>query len=327
MRQAGRYMPEYMAIRKEHSFLDMCHTPELAAEVTLQPIDYLGVDAAILFSDILVLPDAMGLGLSFRKDHGPQFAYPVRSSEDVARVKVPDPRKDMDYVLEAVRLIQERQAGRVPLIGFAGAPFTVASYMVEGQGSKDYALIKGMALGAPKVFNELMTKVTDATIAYLNAQIEAGADAVQVFDTWAGQLPQHVYVEQVLPHVQRLFKELDRNHGGRRIATIYFAKGAGVWLEHLSTIDCNVLGLDWTVNLGDARKRLDDRFALQGNLDPTTLLTSPEVIRAEALRVLESYGDGPGHIFNLGHGILPSVPPAHAKVLVETVQQYRPVGR
>ena len=322
MRQAGRYLPEYRAIRADHSFLEMCKTPALAAEVTVQPIDRLGVDAAIMFNDILTLPGEMGLDLSFKKDHGPQFSNPVRTADDVRALKVPEPRRDMAYVVEAIQLIKEKLADRVPLIGFAGAPFTVASYMVEGQGSKDYAHIKGLALREPDIFAELMNRVTDATIAYLNAQIEAGVDAVQVFDTWAGQLPEHIYLERVLPHVQRLFRELIRKTDGRRIATIYFAKGSGGWLHHLRTIECDVLGMDWTVDLARARAALGDRYALQGNLDPTTLLTTPDIIRAEVHRVLASFGSGPGHIFNLGHGILPSVPPEHAQALIDAVRSY-----
>ncbi len=322
MRQAGRYLPEYRAVRAQHTFLEMCKKPEIATEVTLQPIDILGVDAAILFSDILILPEAMGIELRFRPDHGPEFPTPVRTAADVERLHVPDPRKDVPFVLEAIRRIQDGLRGRVPLIGFAGAPFTVASYMVEGGGSKDYRNIKTMALAEPETFDRLMTKVTDATIAYLNAQIEAGAQAVQLFDTWAGALPEWLYLERVFPHVQRIFAALTRERNGERIATIYFAKGAGQWFSKVVGAGADVLGVDWTLDLGHARTIVGERVALQGNLDPATLLAPPEVIRREVRRVLDSYGDAPGHIFNLGHGITPEVPPAHAKAMIEAVHEF-----
>lgn len=322
MRQAGRYLPQYREVRAKYDFLTMCKTPEVAAEVTVQPIDYLGTDAAILFSDILILPEAMGLELRFRKDHGPEFPQPVREARDFDRLHLPDPAKELGFVLQAIQIIKERLNGRVPLIGFAGAPFTVVSYMVEGGGSDDYARIKGLALGDPEAFARLMKLVSDATIAYLNAQIAAGADAVQLFDTWAGQLPEHVYVEQVLPHVRNVVAALDRNPAGRRIPVIYFAKGAAAWTEHLKTVGADVLGFDWTVDLGRARKLVGGAAALQGNLDPTTLLMSRETIRREAKRVIDAYGRGPGHIFNLGHGITPQVPPENAKALVEAVHEF-----
>lgn len=320
MRQAGRYLPQYREVRAKYDFLTMCKTPEVAAEVTVQPIDYLGVDAAILFSDILILPEAMGLELRFRKDHGPEFPAPVRTAADFSRLHVPDAEKELAFVMQAVRIIKDRLNDRVPLIGFAGAPFTVASYMVEGGGSDDYAAIKGMALGAPEDFDRLLGLVSDATIAYLNAQIDAGADAVQLFDTWAGQLPEHVFVNQVLPHVKRIIANL-RRPAGRRVAVIYFAKGAGAWLEHLAGCGADVLGLDWTFDIGRARRLVGDRFALQGNMDPTVLKLGKDVIRREAARVLDAYGAGPGHIFNLGHGITPEVPPENAKALVEAVHE------
>jgi uroporphyrinogen decarboxylase len=275
-----------------------------------------------LFSDILILPEAMGLELRFRKDHGPEFPTPVRTAADIDALAVPDPNDKTGFVMEAIRRIQDGLKGRVPLIGFAGAPFTVASYMVEGGGSKHYQYIKGMAWERPDEFERLMTKVSDATLAYLNAQIEAGAEAVQLFDTWAGMLPEHMFLGQVLPHVKRIIAGLDRNHGGRRIPVIYFAKGAGMWFDHLKDVGADVLGVDWTLDLGRARKLVGDAVALQGNMDPITLLSPPDVIRREAKRTLESYGAGPGHIFNLGHGIIPEVPPAHAKALVEAVQEY-----
>lgn len=321
MRQAGRYLPQYRAVRQQYSFLEMCKTPAVAAEVTVQPVEYLDVDAAILFSDILIVPEAMGLALEFKKDHGPKFARPVRTSGDIAALRIPEPRKHTAFVLDAIHEVQSRLAGRVPLIGFAGAPFTVASYMVEGEGSEDYANIKRLAWEYPRAFETLLAKVTDATIAYVNAQIEAGADAVQLFDTWAGQLPEHTYKEQVFPHVQRLLASLVRSCRGRRIATIYFAKGAGIWFDSLLTSGADVIGIDWTHDLGRARAMAAGRVALQGNLDPVALLLPPERIRAEAARVLASYGSGPGHIFNLGHGITPDVPPEHAKVLVDAVHE------
>jgi uroporphyrinogen decarboxylase len=326
MRQAGRYLPQYREVRAKYDFLTMCKTPEVAAEVTVQPIDYLGTDAAILFSDILILPEAMGLELRFRKDHGPEFPQPVRETRDFDRLHLPDPAKETAFVVEAIRLIKDRLKERVPLIGFAGAPFTVASYMVEGGGSENYSLIKGLALREPESFDRLLKMVSDATVAYLNAQISAGADAVQLFDTWAGQLPEHVYVQQVLPHVRNVINALDRRPQGRRVPVIYFAKGAGAWTDHLRTVGADVLGFDWTVDIARARKQVGDVAALQGNLDPTTLLMTPEVIRREAKRVIDAYGKGPGHIFNLGHGITPQVPPENAKALVEAVHEFGAQG-
>jgi uroporphyrinogen decarboxylase len=322
MRQAGRYLPEYRAIRAEHDFLTMCKTPALAAEVTVQPVDILGVDAAILFSDILILPEAMGCELRFRKDHGPEFPKPVRTLQDIDALSIPDPVEKTGFVMDAIHEIKTRLAGRVPLIGFAGAPYTVASYMVEGGGSKDYQNIKTMALSEPAQFDRLMEKVTTATIDYLNAQIDAGVDAVQVFDTWAGTLSERMYLERVLPHVKRIFKSLNRNPGGRRVATIYFAKNCGAWMEQIVDVGADVLGVDWTMDLAHARAISRDRVALQGNLDPITLFSPPAIIRAEVKRVLEAYGPGPGHIFNLGHGILPTVPPAHAKAMVDAVHEF-----
>jgi uroporphyrinogen decarboxylase len=298
----------------------MCKRPELATEVTPQPIDYLGVDAAILFSDILILPEAMGLELRFKKDHGPEFPAPVRTGADLARIHVPDPQKELGFVIEAVKRIKEGLRDRAPLIGFAGAPYTVLSYMVEGGGSETYATVKGIALGDPELFEKLMSLVTESTIAYLNAQIDAGADAVQLFDTWAGNLPEHMYINQVLPHVKRVIAGLTKP-AGRRVAVIYFAKGAGQWLDRVETVGADVLGLDWTTDLGRARKQLGGRVALQGNMDPSVLLLSPAIVKREVERTLRSYGRGPGHIFNLGHGITPEVDPKSAKLVVETVHE------
>jgi uroporphyrinogen decarboxylase len=322
MRQAGRYLPQYRAVRANHDFLTMCKTPALAAEVTIQPVDHLGVDAAILFSDILILPEAMGLELRFRKDHGPEFPAPFRTAADLNRLHVPDPRTELKFVLDAIGLIKEQLKGRVPLIGFAGAPFTVASYMVEGQGSDDYAIIKRLAIEDPELFDKLMTQVSEATVAYLNAQSAAGCDALQIFDTWAGQLPEHIYIHQVLPHVKNIIRALHRKVGDRRIAIIYFAKGAGTWLQAIQDVGADVLGVDWTMDLGRARKLTNNTVALQGNMDPTVLLTTPAIIRREVKRTLDSFGKGPGHIFNLGHGITPQVLPENAKIMVDAVHEF-----
>jgi uroporphyrinogen decarboxylase len=325
MRQAGRYLPEYRRVRERAgSFMTLCSTPELACEVTLQPLDRYPLDAAILFSDILTIPDAMGLGLDFVEGEGPRFARPVRSAQDVRRLPIPDPERDLSYVPAAVRLIKRELSGRVPLIGFAGSPWTLATYMVEGASSRDFRRVKGLLFEQPTVLHELLAKLADAVAVYLNAQIAAGADAVMVFDTWGGALAHHHYREFSLAYGQRIREQLTRIRDGQTIPAVFFTKGGGQWLEAMAGTGYDALGIDWTTDIGDARRRVGDRVALQGNLDPMTLYGSVPVIRREVQRVLEEFGSGSGHVFNLGHGILPDVDPAHAGAMIQAVHEYSP---
>src|SRR3569623_35156 len=316
MRQAGRYLPEYRATRaKAGSFMNLCTNPELACEVTLQPLARFDLDAAILFSDILTIPDAMGLGLSFAQGEGPQFARPVRSAADVEKLGVPDPEGELRYVMDAVRVIRRELDGRVPLIGFSGSPWTLATYMVEGSGSKEYAHVKGMLFDRPDLLHKLLDTTARAVTSYLNAQIAAGAQAVMVFDTWGGVLSPRDYIDFSLRYMAQIVDGLTREHEGRRVPVILFTKGGGAWLESMTETGCDALGVDWTTDIGAARKRVGDRVALQGNMDPCVLYASPERIRAEAATILKSYGAGPGHVFNLGHGIHQHVNPGGVKVI------------
>ncbi|ROR34495.1 uroporphyrinogen decarboxylase [Inmirania thermothiophila] len=325
MRQAGRYLPEYRATRaRAGDFMTLCKTPELACEVTLQPIDRFGLDAAILFSDILTIPDAMGLGLSFTEGEGPRFARPVRSEADVDALGMPDPEDDLGYVMDAVRLIRRELAGRVPLIGFSGSPWTLATYMVEGGASKELGCVRGMLYERPELLHRLLGLLAEAVTAYLQAQIAAGAQAVMIFDTWGGLLTPRAYRSFSLDYMARIVAALPREHEGRRVPVILFTKGGGAWLEAMAETGCDALGLDWTVDIGEARARVGDRVALQGNLDPCALFASPARIREEAARVLASYGHGPGHVFNLGHGIHKDVDPEHVAALVEAVRELSP---
>ncbi len=322
MRQAGRYLPEYRATReKAGSFMKLCTTPELACEVTLQPIDRFPLDAAILFSDILTVPDAMGLGLHFVEGEGPQFERPVRTAQDIDTLGVPDPERELRYVMDAVRLIRRELNGRVPLIGFSGSPWTLATYMVEGSSSKEFALVKAMLFDRPDLMHRLLDKITLAVIAYLNAQIAAGAQAVMLFDTWGGVLTPRDYREASLSYMERIVSGLVRESEGRRVPVILFTKGGGQWLEAIAATGCDALGLDWTTDIGVARTRVGHQVALQGNMDPSILYASPERIRAEVHAILASYGHGSGHVFNLGHGIHPHVDPDHAAVLVKAVHE------
>ena len=322
MRQAGRYLPEYRATRERAgNFMALCKTPELACEVTLQPLNRYPLDAAILFSDILVLPDAMGLGLSVNEGLGPRFERPVRTAADIKRLGLPDPDTDLRYVLDAVRLIRSELAGRVPLIGFAGSPWTMATYAVEGQGSKDFHLIKTLMYREPAVLHELLDKLARAASTYLNAQIAAGAQAIMVFDTWGGALSTAAYREFSLRYMQQIVESLPREHDARRVPVILFTKGGGQWLEDIAATGCDALGLDWTVDIGRARLRVGDRVALQGNMDPATLLAPPHRIREEVAAILESFGAHSGHVFNLGHGITPDVDPAHAGAFINAVHE------
>jgi uroporphyrinogen decarboxylase len=325
MRQAGRYLPEYRATRaKAGSFLNLCMNPELACEVTLQPLERYRLDAAILFSDILTIPHAMNVGLTFEAGEGPKIAHPVRAPADIDRLPIPDPEGELRYVMDAVRLIRRELRGRVPLIGFAGSPWTVGTYMVEGGGSKTFQHIKGMLYGAPLELHRLLDVVTRATLAYLNAQVAAGAQAVMVFDTWGGALTPADYREFSLAYMQRIVEGLTRESDGRRVPVILFTKGGGQWLADLAATGCDALGVDWTTDLADARRAVQDRVGLQGNLDPSVLYAPPAEIRRQVARVLESFGQGHGHVFNLGHGIHPDVPPEHALAMVEAVHELSP---
>jgi len=314
MRQAGRYLPEYMRVRSKCTFLELCKTPQLAAEVTIQPVDILGVDAAILFSDILTPIEPMGMKLDFVP--GPVFESPIRTMADVEALRIPKMETDVPYVLDTLRLLRKELATKVPLIGFGGAPFTLACYMVEGKGSKDFAALKKMMYAEPEIYAALMEKITTMDMEYLNAQIRAGAQAIQIFDTWGGMLSPADYERYVLPYTQRLINGLDRN----KIPVIHFVKGAGTMLDIVKQAGGDVMGLDWHVNLGKARDILGD-MPVQGNLDPTVLFAPKEIIEREVKRVLAENADRPGLIFNLGHGILPTVPPANAIFMVECVHR------
>ncbi len=319
MRQAGRYLPEYRATRaRAGSFLDLAGNPEMACEVTLQPIERYGFDASILFSDILILPHAMGLGLGFVAGEGPFFERPIQGPADIKALPMPDPNDDTGYVMEAVRLIRAGLPEQTPLIGFAGSPWTVATYMIEGRSSKDFARAKQLLLAEPEAAHDLMNHLADATAAYLTAQVEAGADALMLFDSWGGVLSPRLYREFSLASQQRIVDQVRSKHPA--IPIILFGKGCGQHLELLADTGCEGLGVDWTMDLSEARARVGHRVALQGNLDPAVMLTTPEIVASEARRVLDSFGDGPGHIFNLGHGITPGVDPENVSVLVETVR-------
>ena len=320
MRQAGRYLPEYNATRKRAgSFLGLAKNPDLATEVTLQPLERFPLDAAILFSDILTVPDAMGLGLYFAEGEGPKFERTVRDEAAVKALKVPEPRETLAYVLDAVKQIRGALDGKVPLIGFSGSPYTLACYMVEGGGSDDFRTIKTMLYARPDLLHHILDINARAVIAYLNAQIEAGAQAVMVFDTWGGALSDAAYHEFSLEYLRRVVAGLHRSWKGQTIPSIVFTKGGGLWLEDIAAIGSNAVGLDWTIDIGKARQRVGDKVALQGNLDPNVLFSPPATIAAQVERVLSQFGHGSGHVFNLGHGISQFTPPEHVGVLVETV--------
>jgi uroporphyrinogen decarboxylase len=329
MRQAGRYLPEYCATRaKAGSFMGLATNVDYATEVTLQPLERYPLDAAILFSDILTVPDAMGLGLSFAQGEGPRFAHPVRDEAAVAALQVPDLDK-LRYVTDAVTSIRRALNGRVPLIGFSGSPWTLACYMVEGAGSDDYRLVKSMLYGRPDLMERILQINAQAVAAYLNAQIDAGAQAVMVFDSWGGVLADGAFQRFSLRYTQQVVQALQREKDGVRIPVIVFTKGGGLWLEQIAGIGADVVGLDWTVNLGAARALVGDRVALQGNLDPNVLFAPPEAVAREARAVLDSFGrpqraDGTwdGHIFNLGHGISQFTPPEHVTALAQAVHEH-----
>ncbi|MFN3872392.1 MAG: uroporphyrinogen decarboxylase [Ignavibacterium sp.] len=317
MRQAGRYLPEYQAVRAKADFLIMCKTPELAAEVTIQPVDIIGVDAAIIFSDILVIPEAMGMQLEMHEGKGPVFHNPIRSESDAKQLKKVVPDKELKYVLDAVRLTKKELDSRVPLIGFSGSPWTLLTYMIEGRGSKNFSEVKKLIYNNSKLAHQLLNDLSDVIADYLSAKIEAGCNAVQIFDTWGGILSQKDFLEFSLPYVQKIISQIKRNDE----PVIFFAKGVHHNLEKMVDAGADVLGLDWTMNLGEVRKRVGDRVALQGNLDPTVLYANINYIKQEVISVLQSYGEGSGHIFNLGHGVLPDVDPENVKALVQFVKE------
>ncbi len=322
MRQAGRYLPEYKASRaRAGSFMDLCTSPEMACEVTLQPLERFDLDAAILFSDILTIPDAMGLGLYFAEGEGPRFKHPVRTAKEVEALPVPDPEDELRYVMDAVRLIRKELNGRVPLIGFSGSPWTLATYMVEGSSTKEYANVKKMMFDQPDIMHKLLDTTARSVTSYLNAQIEAGAQAVMIFDTWGGVLTPRDYREFSLSYMDKIVKGLKRENDGRKVPVVLFTKGGGTWLQDMAATGCDALGIDWTMDMGTARSQVGDKVALQGNMDPSILYSSPERIRKEVATILESYGNGNGHVFNLGHGIHQHVDPERAKVFVDAVHE------
>jgi uroporphyrinogen decarboxylase len=323
MRQAGRYLPEYNAVRaRAGSFLALAKTPALAAEVTLQPLERFALDAAILFSDILTVPDAMGLGLYFADGEGPRFERPLRDEAAIRKLAAPDPARELRYVLDAVREIRRALAGRVPLIGFSGSPYTLACYMVEGAGSDDFRTLKEMLYSRPELLHRILQVNCRAVTDYLNAQIDAGAQVVMIFDTWGGNLSAAGYEEFSLAYSRRVLGGLRREAEGRRVPSILFTRGGGVWLDAIAASGCDAVGLDWTIDPACARSRIGARVALQGNLDPSALLAPPERVRAEARRVLDAFGTAPGHVFNLGHGISPHARVEAVAALVDEVRAY-----
>jgi uroporphyrinogen decarboxylase len=323
MRQAGRYLPEYNATRAQAGdFLALCKNPNLATEVTLQPLDRFPLDAAILFSDILTIPDAMGLGLRFTAGEGPKLDHPLRDEASIKALRLPDIDSDLRYVTDAVSQIRRSLNGRVPLIGFSGSPYTLACYMIEGGGSDDFRHIKGMLYARPDLLHHILKVTTQAVIGYLNAQIQAGAQAVMVFDTWGGSLSHSAYHEFSLPYLSEIAHGLKRESDGRIVPRIAFTKGGGLWLESMANAGYDALGLDWAVDIGDARKRVGDKVALQGNFDPMALFGSPDAIQKEAARILERFGRGSGHVFNLGHGVSQHTNPDHVAALVDAVHSF-----
>lgn len=320
MRQAGRYLPEYRKIRaKAGDFMTLCSTPELACEVTLQPLRRFNLDAAILFSDILTIPDAMGLGLYFSEGEGPKFKRTIDNASDVKNLTIPDPADKLRYVTDAVSLIRKELNGDVPLIGFAGSPWTLATYMVEGGSSKTFSKIKALLFSDPTSAHLLMSKLADSVAVYLNAQIEAGAQAVMVFDSWGGALTTAHYKEFSLAYMQRIVDQLIREKDGQKIPVVLFTKGGGMWLQDIANTGCDAVGLDWSVDIHLARQQIGNQVALQGNLDPAIMATSPDIIKQEVGRILAGFGHGNGHVFNLGHGITPNIAPDNVAALVDAV--------
>lgn len=325
MRQAGRYLPEYRALRKQAGdFMSLCQNPELACEVTLQPLRRFPLDAAILFSDILTIPDAMGLGLYFETGEGPRFKHPLRDARSIQQLPLPDPEVELKYVMDAVRLIRRELNNEVPLIGFSGSPWTLATYMIEGGSSKNFAIAKSMLIDDPETGHLLLGKLADSVTSYLEAQRAAGAQALMIFDTWGGALSPAMYRTFSLNYMQRIVENLNRSDDGSNTPVVLFTKGAGPRLAEMAKTGCHALGVDWTVDLAQARAWTENKVALQGNLDPATLLANPESIKAAVGTVLESYGPGPGHVFNLGHGITPEVQPGHLGHVVQAVRDLSP---
>jgi uroporphyrinogen decarboxylase len=323
MRQAGRYLPEYRKVRGEAgSFMAVCTNPELACEVTLQPLRRFDFDAAILFSDILTIPDAMGLGLHFTEGEGPKFERPLRTAADIEKLAVIDPEIELRYVTDAVRLIRKNLDGSVPLIGFSGSPWTLATYMVEGGSSKNFAKVKALMYNDPALMHKLLDILAQSVAAYLNAQIAAGAQAVMLFDTWGGMLSSEDYNEFSLRYAKQVRDLLTLENEGQRVPNILFTKGGGLWLEEMATTGYDALGLDWQTDIQHARTRVGDKVALQGNLDPLALYANPDVITEKVKTILQKYGNGSGHVFNLGHGILPDINPEHVKAMVDSVHTY-----
>jgi uroporphyrinogen decarboxylase len=322
MRQAGRYLPEYREIRsKAGDFMTLCQNPTLACEVTLQPLRRFDLDAAILFSDILTVPDAMGLGLYFEQGEGPRFRKPVRTAKDVAALPVIKADADLSYVMDAVKLIRHELNGQVPLIGFSGSPWTIATYMVEGGASKDFSIIKRMLMATPELMHELLEKITLSVIDYLNGQIRAGVQVVQIFDTWGGVLSPHAYQKFSLHYMHKILQGLLREHDGRRVPVIVFTKNGGLWLEKIASIGSDCVGLDWTINISEARTRIGSQVSLQGNMDPSVLYAAPEKIREEVSMILQQFGHGNGHVFNLGHGIHQHVDIDHVSAFIDAVHE------
>ncbi|AOM02628.1 uroporphyrinogen decarboxylase [Cobetia marina] len=325
MRQAGRYLPEYREIRGQAGgFMDLCMDTARACEVTLQPLERFPLDAAILFSDILTIPDAMGLGLYFETGEGPKFRKTVRTAAEIEALSVPNVERDLDYVMRAVSTIRRELNGRVPLIGFSGSPWTLATYMVEGGSSKDFRHVKGLMYSSPEAMHQLLDTLAQAVTDYLNAQIAAGAQAVQIFDTWGGTLSTPAYLEFSLRYMEQIVAGLKPDSEGNRVPVILFTKNGGQWLEHIAASGCDGVGLDWTTEMSDARARVGHRVALQGNLDPNALFGTPAAIRAEVGRILDSYGQGPGHIFNLGHGISQFTDPGNVNALMDALHELSP---
>ncbi|MFZ7216206.1 uroporphyrinogen decarboxylase [Avibacterium avium] len=323
MRQAGRYLPEYKATRAQAGdFMSLCRNAELACEVTLQPLRRYDLDAAILFSDILTIPDAMGLGLSFGAGEGPKFARPIENKSAVENLPIPDPEQELQYVMNAVRTIRRELKGEVPLIGFSGSPWTLATYMVEGGSSKAFTKIKKMLYTEPQTLHLLLDKLADSVALYLNAQIKAGAQSVMIFDTWGGVLAHREYLEFSLQYMQKIVENLIRHNEGRKVPVTLFTKGGGLWLENIANTGCDAVGLDWTVDLADAKKRIGHKVALQGNMDPSVLYASPARIEQEVRSILADFGEGSGHVFNLGHGIHQDVPEISPKIFVDAIHQY-----
>lgn len=323
MRQAGRYLPEYRATRKlAGDFMSLCQSPQLACEVTMQPLRRYAMDAAILFSDILTIPDAMGLGLYFSEGEGPRFHKTVRTAADVAQLPIPDIARDLSYVTDAVSLIRRELNGSIPLIGFSGSPWTLATYMIEGSGSKDFRHAKAFMYNQPQQMHLLLDKLAISVTTYLNAQIAAGAQAVQIFDTWGGILTTQAYREFSLAYMKKIVAGLTRESEGRKVPVILFTKNGGLWLEDIADSGCDSVGLDWTIEIGRARSLIGNKVSLQGNMDPSILYSTPDSIRAEVRRILASYGAGNGHVFNLGHGITPDVDPANVSAFVDAVHEY-----